>query len=79
MRAPSRDATDCMWRQDALYDLTFVLDQNFTRRAKGAGSAIFFHIARADLSPTAGCIAIPAAAMRRLAPRLGRGAEIVVK
>jgi L,D-peptidoglycan transpeptidase YkuD (ErfK/YbiS/YcfS/YnhG family) len=77
--APSRDATDRMWRQDGLYDLVFVLDQNFSRRAKGRGSAIFFHLARADLSPTAGCVAIPAAAMRRLAPRLARGAVIVVK
>ena len=79
VRAPSRDATDCMWRQDALYDLVFVLDQNFSRRAKGRGSAIFFHIARADLSPTAGCVAISAADMRRLAPRLARGAVLVVK
>jgi L,D-peptidoglycan transpeptidase YkuD (ErfK/YbiS/YcfS/YnhG family) len=78
VRAPSRDATDRMWRDDALYDLTFVLDQNFARRAKGRGSAIFFHIARADLAPTAGCVAIPAAAMRRLAPRLARAAEMVI-
>ena len=79
VRAPSHDATDRMWRQDALYDLVFVLDQNFSRRAKGRGSAVFFHIARADLSPTAGCIAIAAADMRRLAPRLARGAVLVVK
>ena len=79
VRAPSRDATDRMWRQDALYDLVFVLDQNFSRRAKSRGSAIFFHIARADLSPTAGCVAISAADMRRLAPRLARGAVLVVK
>jgi L,D-peptidoglycan transpeptidase YkuD (ErfK/YbiS/YcfS/YnhG family) len=73
------DATDRMWRQDALYDLTFVLDQNFTARAKNRGSAIFFHIARENLTPTAGCVAIRASAMRRLAPRLARGATIVVK
>ena len=79
VRAPSRDATDRMWRQDALYDLVFVLDQNFSRRAKSRGSAIFFHIARADLSPTAGCVAISAADMRRLAPRLARGAVLLVK
>ena len=78
VRAPSRDATDRMWREDALYDLTFVLDQNFSRRVEGRGSAIFFHIARPDLSPTAGCVAIPKAAMRRLAPRLARGATIVI-
>ena len=78
VRAPGPDATDCMWRQDALYDLVFVLDQNFTRRAKNGGSAIFFHIARPGLTPTAGCVAISAADMRRLAPRLARGAVMIV-
>ena len=76
---PGPDATDRMWRQDSLYDLTFVLDQNFSARAKGRGSAIFFHIARDNLSPTAGCVAISYAAMRRLAPRLARGATLVVR
>jgi L,D-peptidoglycan transpeptidase YkuD (ErfK/YbiS/YcfS/YnhG family) len=77
--AAGADATDRMWREDALYDLTFVLDQNFTARAKNRGSAIFFHIARETLSPTAGCVAIPAAAMRRLAPHLARGARMIVE
>jgi L,D-peptidoglycan transpeptidase YkuD (ErfK/YbiS/YcfS/YnhG family) len=67
-----------MWREDRLYDLTFVLDQNFTRRAKGLGSAIFFHIARPGLTPTAGCVAISLGDMRKLAPRLARGARMVV-
>ena len=62
-----------MWREDHLYDLTFVLDQNFSRRAKGSGSAIFFHLARPGLTPTAGCVAISGADMRKLAPRLARG------
>jgi L,D-peptidoglycan transpeptidase YkuD (ErfK/YbiS/YcfS/YnhG family) len=78
VRAPSKDATDRMWRGDALYDLCFVLDQNFSRRAKNRGSAIFFHIARPGRTPTAGCVAIPEAAMRRLSPRLARGAVMIV-
>ena len=79
VRAPSRDATDRMWREDGLYDLVFVLDQNFTRRAKGRGSAVFFHHARPDLSPTAGCVAISPAAMRRLAPSLSCRTVLVVE
>ena len=70
VRLPFALACDSMWRDDELYDLTFVLDYNFTRRRKGAGSAIFFHLARPGLTPTAGCGAIHAADMRRLAPRL---------
>ena len=75
VRLPAADCTDRMWRDDHLYDLTFVLDQNFSRRAKGRGSAIFFHLARPGLTPTAGCVAISAADMRKLAPRLARGAR----
>ena len=48
----------------------FVLDQNFSRRSKGRGSAIFFHLARAGFTPTAGCVAISAPDMLKLAPRL---------
>jgi len=78
VRLPARDCTDRMWRDDQLYDLTFVLDQNFTRRAMNGGSAIFFHLARPGLTPTAGCIAISELDMRKLAPRLAKGARFVI-
>ena len=78
VRLPAADCTDRMWRDDHLYDLIFVLDQNFSRRAKGRGSAIFFHIARPGLAPTAGCVAISAADMLKLAPRLKRGAVMAI-
>jgi L,D-peptidoglycan transpeptidase YkuD (ErfK/YbiS/YcfS/YnhG family) len=78
VRLPAADGVDRMWRDDPLYDLTFVLDQNFTRRAKGLGSAIFFHLARPGLTPTAGCIAISGDDMRKIAPRLARGARFVI-
>ncbi len=78
VRLPAADCTDRMWRDDHLYDLTFVLDQNFSRRAKGRGSAIFFHLARPGFTPTAGCVAISAADMLKLAPRLARGAVMAI-
>ena len=76
VRLPAADGTDRMRRDDHLYDLVFVLDYNFTRRVKGRGSAIFFHLARPGLTPTAGCVAISAADMRKLAPRLARRATM---
>jgi L,D-peptidoglycan transpeptidase YkuD (ErfK/YbiS/YcfS/YnhG family) len=78
VRLPARDCTDRMWREDHLYDLIFVLDQNFSRRAKGRGSAIFFHLARPGFAPTAGCVAISLGDMRKLAPRLARGAIMAI-
>jgi L,D-peptidoglycan transpeptidase YkuD (ErfK/YbiS/YcfS/YnhG family) len=79
VRSPAADCTDRMWREDRVYDLTFVLDQNFRRCAKGRGSAIFFHVARPGLAPTMGCVAISPSEMRRLAPRLARGCVIDIR
>lgn len=79
VRLPFRLGCDSMWREDNLYDLTIVLDHNFSRRAKGAGSAIFFHLARPGLTPTAGCIAISANNMRKLLPRISRAAFMTIQ
>jgi L,D-peptidoglycan transpeptidase YkuD (ErfK/YbiS/YcfS/YnhG family) len=78
VRLPAPAVADHMWREDNLYDLTIVLDYNFTRRKNRAGSAIFFHHARPSLTPTAGCVAIRAADMRKLLPRLSRKAEMTI-
>lgn len=55
-----------LWRDDPLYDLIGVLGWNDRPVVRGRGSAIFLHVARPDLSPTAGCIALPAADLRQL-------------
>jgi L,D-peptidoglycan transpeptidase YkuD (ErfK/YbiS/YcfS/YnhG family) len=75
---PYGKSREGMWREDRLYDVVGVLDYNLRPRVQGRGSAIFFHLARPDLSPTAGCLALRAADMRRLLPRLSRKVVIVV-
>jgi L,D-peptidoglycan transpeptidase YkuD (ErfK/YbiS/YcfS/YnhG family) len=72
-----------MWRQDGLYNLVVVLDYNLHPRLRGKGSAIFLHCARtargsSDLKPTLGCVALQEASLRRLLPRLARGAVIKI-
>ena len=47
-----------LWRGDALYDLAGVLGWNDNPVIRGAGSAIFLHVARPDFGPTEGCIAL---------------------
>ena len=83
VRLPAADCTDRMWRDDHLYDLTFVLDQNFSRRAKGRGSAIFFHLARPGLTPDRRLrrdFAIRHAQARAaLGPRRGHGHRIAAR
>ena len=47
-----------MWRADGLYDLVVVIGYNTDPPVPGRGSAIFLHVARPDLAPTEGCIAV---------------------
>jgi L,D-peptidoglycan transpeptidase YkuD (ErfK/YbiS/YcfS/YnhG family) len=46
-----------LWLDEHLYDLVVVIGHNDDPVVKGAGSAVFVHVAREDWSPTAGCIA----------------------
>lgn len=78
LKAPSRLSHEEMWRKDRLYDLVGVMDYNICPRVRGRGSAIFFHIATEELGPTAGCVALRARDMARLALRLGRKTAIVI-
>ena len=59
-------AGDRLWRDDHVYDLVIELDHNTRPRVKERGSAVFIHVARPGFSPTAGCVALEARALRRL-------------
>ena len=67
-----------MWREDHLYDIVVVLDCNMAPAIKGRGSAIFFHLARANYTPTEGCVAVAPRHMRLLLSRLKHGAEMEI-
>ena len=69
---------DRLWRTDALYDLIIEIDHNRRPRIAGRGSAVFIHVARADMTPTAGCISLPDRTLRRLLPRLGPNTRITI-
>ncbi|MBL8573308.1 MAG: L,D-transpeptidase family protein [Hyphomicrobiaceae bacterium] len=79
VRLPFAGSHEIMRRDDHLYDIVVVLDWNVSRRALHRGSAIFFHLAHADWRPTAGCVAVAAADMRRILARLGRRAVMTVE
>jgi len=55
---PNEWSHEKMWREDALYDLVVVVGYNDDPPEGEWGSAIFLHIARADYSPTQGCVAL---------------------
>jgi L,D-peptidoglycan transpeptidase YkuD (ErfK/YbiS/YcfS/YnhG family) len=69
---------DRLWRSDALYDLVIEIDHNTRPRISGRGSAVFIHVARAALAPTAGCISLPITILKSLIARLGPKTRITI-
>lgn len=65
-RLPLKESHETMCRADQLYDIVIVMDWNVSSRRRGAGSAIFLHLARPGYKPTEGCIAVTEGDMRRL-------------
>ncbi len=47
-----------LWRDDSVYDIIVTLGINDDPVIPGKGSAIFFHLAAPDYTPTEGCIAV---------------------
>ena len=79
VKLPFAPGHEDLWRSDHCYDVLIVLAHNQRPRVKSHGSAVFLHIAHADLRPTAGCIAIRAGDMRRLLPRLSRHCTMAIR
>jgi L,D-peptidoglycan transpeptidase YkuD (ErfK/YbiS/YcfS/YnhG family) len=79
VRLPCRVSHEEMWRTDRLYDLLVEICCNVRPRIAGRGSAIFLHAARPGFLPTAGCVALAPAELRRLLARLGPKTRMVIR
>ena len=77
-RRAANEPGDRLWRHDHLYDFMIEIDHNSRPRVAGRGSAVFVHVARPDRTPTAGCIALDASALRRLLAGLGSKTRIAI-
>ena len=70
-------SAEVLWRDDPIYDIIGVLGWNDDPVRPSLGSAIFLHVARADYSPTDGCVALALDVLQRV---LAMGlTEIVVQ
>jgi L,D-peptidoglycan transpeptidase YkuD (ErfK/YbiS/YcfS/YnhG family) len=78
IRMPPGAPGDRLTRADALYDLVIEIDHNQRPRIAGRGSAVFIHVARVDMTPTAGCVSMPTGTLRRLLARLGPDTTITI-
>jgi len=79
VRLAAGEAGDRLRRDDHLYDLIVEIDHNARPRVAGRGSAVFLHLARPGLAPTAGCIAMPKEKLRGLLKNLGPQTKIDIR
>ena len=75
---PYPASAEHLWRQDGLYDVFVILDYNRRPRRRGAGSAIFLHVAGEGLAPTEGCVALARRDLLKLLPLINRKTRLVV-
>ncbi len=76
---PCRGTHERLWRADRVYDLIVELGYNDDPVIAGRGSAIFMHVARADYSPTEGCVALAEGDLREVLKQLGGGSVIEIR
>jgi L,D-peptidoglycan transpeptidase YkuD (ErfK/YbiS/YcfS/YnhG family) len=78
VRLPHPGRCEALWRDDAVYDLIVPLGYNDDPVIRGAGSAIFLHLARADGGPTEGCVALELEALLLFLAQATPASRVVV-
>ena len=78
VRAPYAFSHERLRRADPMYDLVILTGWNWPRATRGRGSAIFIHQWRGPGRPTAGCIGLRRADLRKIAHRLRHRTRLVV-
>ena len=71
-------AGDRLRRADHLYDLIIEIDHNARPRMARRGSAVFIHLARPGLGPSAGCVTMPKSRLRQLLGQVGADTRIII-
>jgi L,D-peptidoglycan transpeptidase YkuD (ErfK/YbiS/YcfS/YnhG family) len=80
---PYEASHEPLQREDALYDLVFVLSHNRWPSVPGYGSAIFLHVAETQesgaLKPTLGCLALQRGDLLAIAPLITPQSWLIIR
>ncbi len=82
VKRPYSASTETLWRGDQLYDIAIMLGYNDAPVKPGAGSAIFFHLAKDKdgvLQPTEGCVALRLDDMRSVLANVTPATQMVIE
>jgi len=78
VKTPPGTPGDPLHREDHLYDFIIEIDHNTRPRIARRGSAVFIHVARPDLAPSAGCVTMSKPQLRNLLRQLGPQTRLVI-
>lgn len=78
VRHPYPESAERLWRDDGLYDVVLVIGYNRRPRRRGAGSAIFMHVAKDGYAPTEGCIALAYPDLLKVLARISPATSLIV-
>jgi L,D-peptidoglycan transpeptidase YkuD (ErfK/YbiS/YcfS/YnhG family) len=78
-RRSANEPGDRLSRADSLYDMIVEIDHNTRPRVAGRGSAVFIHVAKPGLAPTAGCVALRPRDLKMLLGRMNSKTRILIQ
>ncbi len=79
VRLPHAARHERLWLESHLYDLVVIIGHNDDPIVKGAGSAVFVHVARENFAPTEGCIAFTCDDLLTILSRVGTSDAIEIR
>ena len=78
IKYPFKYNSEKLFRSDNIYDIVVVLDFNMNPTKKNKGSAIFIHVAKKNLSPTKGCVAIKKKELKKIVRLISKKVKIII-
>ena len=78
IKYPFKYNSEKLFRSDNIYDIVVVLDFNMNPIKKNKGSAIFIHVAKKNLSPTKGCVAIKKKELKKIVRLISKKVKIII-
>jgi len=79
VQLPIHASAERLRRANPVYDIIVVLGHNDAPVIDGMGSAIFMHIAKPNLAPTAGCVALRRNDLLAILRMCGPGSSLIVQ
>ena len=78
IKYPFKYNSEKLFRSDNIYDIILVLNFNMNPIKRNKGSAIFIHVAKKNLRPTKGCVAIKKKELKKIVRLMSKKVKIII-